>query len=160
MATALKKKMTIIASKGTLDMAYPPLILATTAAAMDMDVTIFFTFYGLEIIKKDRANKLKISPLGNPAMPMPVPIPALVATLPSMQAIATSMMKSMFKKHGVATVGELLSLAKESGVKLIACQMTMDVMGVKQSDIVEGVEFGGAATWMDVAADSQVNLFV
>jgi peroxiredoxin family protein len=154
------KKMTIIASKGTLDMAYPPLILATTAAAMDLDVTIFFTFYGLEIIKKDRADKLEISPLGNPAMPMPVPIPALIATLPSMQAIATSMMKSMFKKHGVATIGELLAAAKESGVKLIACQMTMDVMGVKQSDIVEGVEFGGAATWLDVAMDSQVNLFI
>lgn len=154
------KKMTIIASKGSLDMAYPPLILATTAAAMDMDVTIFFTFYGLEIIKKDRADKLKISPLGNPAMPMPVPIPALVATLPSMQAIATSMMKSMFRKHNVATIGELLALAKESGVKLIACQMTMDVLGIKQEDIIEGVEFGGAASWMDVAADSQVNLFI
>jgi peroxiredoxin family protein len=154
------KKMTIIASKGSLDMAYPPLILATTAAAMDMDVTIFFTFYGLEIIKKDNANRLKVSPLGNPAMPMPVPIPALVAALPSMQAIATSMMKSMFKKHNVATIAELLSLAQEAGVKLIACQMTMDVMGVKQSDIIDGVEFGGAATWMDQAAGSQVNLFV
>ncbi|HEX9052801.1 MAG TPA: DsrE/DsrF/DrsH-like family protein [Anaeromyxobacter sp.] len=154
------KKMTIIASKGTLDMAYPPLILATTAAAMDMEVTIFFTFYGLEIIRKQNAEKLKISPLGNPAMPMPVPIPALVAALPSMQAIATSMMKSMFKKHGVASIGQLLDLAKESGIKLIACQMSMDVMGIKQEDIVEGVEFGGAATWMDVAADSQVNLFV
>ncbi|HEY6004639.1 MAG TPA: DsrE/DsrF/DrsH-like family protein [Anaeromyxobacter sp.] len=154
------KKMTIIASKGTLDMAYPPLILATTAAAMDMDVTIFFTFYGLEIIKKDRADRLKISPLGNPAMPMPMPIPALVAALPSMQAIATSMMRSMFKKHGVATIGELLTAAKESGVKLIACQMTMDVMGVKAEDIIDGVQVGGAATWMDEAAGSQVNLFV
>lgn len=155
-----KKKMTIIASKGTLDMAYPPLILATTAAAMDIDVTIFFTFYGLEIIKKEKTDKLKISPLGNPAMPMPVPIPALVATLPSMQAIATSMMKSMFKKHGVATIGELLDLARESGVRLIACQMTMDVMGAKAEDFVEGVEVGGAATWMDAAAEAQVNLFV
>lgn len=154
------KKMTIIASKGTLDMAYPPLILATTAAAMDMDVTIFFTFYGLEILKKGNADKLKISPLGNPAMPMPVPIPALVATLPSMQAIATAMMKSMFKKHGVASIGELLSLAKESGVKLIACQMTMDVLGVKAEDFVDGVEVGGAASWLDVAAESQVNLFI
>ena len=78
-----KKKMTIIASKGTLDMAYPPLILATTAAAMDVDVTIFFTFYGLEMIKKGMADKLKISPLGNPAMPMPVPIPCLLYTSPS-----------------------------------------------------------------------------
>ena len=154
------KKMTIIASKGTLDMAYPPLILATTGAAMDLDVTIFFTFYGLEIIKKNNADSLKISPLGNPAMPMPVPIPSIVAALPSMEAIATSMMKSMFKKHGVASIGQLLSMAQESGVKLIACQMTMDVLGIKQSDIIDGVEIGGAATWMDIAAESQVNLFI
>lgn len=154
------KKMTIIASKGTLDMAYPPLILATTAAAMDVDVTIFFTFYGLEIIKKDNTEKLKVSPLGNPAMPMPVPIPTLVASMPGMESMATAMMKSMFKKHGVATVGTLLELAKESGIKLIACQMTMDVMGYKQSDMIEGVEFGGAATWLDLAAEADINLFV
>jgi len=147
------KKMTIIASKGALDMAYPPLILATTAAAMDMDVTIFFTFYGLEIIKKGQADKLKISPIGNPAMPMPVPIPTLVGSLPGMEAMATAMMKSMFDKHGVASVGTLLGLAIES-------QMTMDVLGIKQEDIIDGVEFGGAASWMDVAADSQVNLFI
>ncbi len=154
------RKMTIIASKGSLDMAYPPLILATTAAAMDYDVTIFFTFYGLDIVKKGYADKLKVSPIGNPAMPMPMPIPTLVGSLPGMEAMATAMMKSMFNKHGVATIGELLSLAKESGVKLIACQMTMDVMGVKQSDMIEGVEFGGAATWLDAASDAQINLFI
>ncbi len=157
---ANNKKMTIIASKGSLDMAYPPLILATTAAAMDYDVTIFFTFYGLELIKKGNADSLKISPLGNPAMPMPVPIPALVAALPGMQAFAGAMMKSMFKKHGVASIGQLLELAKESGVKLIGCQMTMDVMGVKKEDVIDGVEFGGAATWLDVATDAQINLFI
>jgi len=155
-----KQKMTIISSKGSLDMAYPPLILATTAASMDFDVTIFFTFYGLDIIKKGMADKLKVSPLGNPAMPMPVPIPTLISTLPGMEAMATAMMKSMFNKHGVASIGTLLGLAKESGVKLIACQMTMDVMGVKQSDIIDGVEFGGAAMWLDAAADAQVNLFI
>lgn len=157
---AEKKKMTIIASKGTLDMAYPPLILATTAASMDLEVTIFFTFYGLELIKKNNADKLKISPLGNPAMPMPIPIPAMVSTLPGMEAMATAMMKSMFKKHGVASIGQLLELAQESGVKLICCTMTMDVMGVKREDIIEGVEFGGAATWMDAATDAQINLFI
>ena len=136
------------------------MILATTAAAMDVNVTIFFTFYGLELKKKGNANSLKIPPLGTPAMPMPIPIPTLVAALPGMQAFAGAMMKSMFKKHGVASIGELLELAKESGVKLIACQMTMDVMGVKQSDIIDGVEFGGAALWLDEAADSQINLFV
>lgn len=155
-----KNKMTIIASKGSLDMAYPPLILATTAAAMDYDVTIFFTFYGLDIVKKGYADKLKVSPIGNPAMPMPVPIPTLVGSLPGMEAMATAMMKSMFKKHGVASIGDLLKLSMESGIKLIACQMTMDVMGVKQSDVIEGVEFGGAAMWMDAAADAQINLFI
>ncbi|HEX9020427.1 MAG TPA: DsrE/DsrF/DrsH-like family protein [Nitrospirota bacterium] len=154
------KKMTIIASKGSLDMSYPPLILATTAAAMDMDVTIFFTFFGLEMIKKGNADNLKVSPVGNPALPMPVPVPTLISSLPGMEAVATSMMKSMFKKHGVASVGELLNLAMESGVKLIACQMTMDVLGVKKEDIIDGVEFGGAATWMDIAVDSQINLFI
>ena len=155
-----QNKMTIIASKGSLDMAYPPLILATTAAAMDFDVTIFFTFFGLDIVKKGYADKLKVAPIGNPAMPMPVPIPTLVGSLPGMEAIATAMMKSMFKKHGVATISQLLDLAKESGVKLIACQMTMDVMGVKQSDIIDGVEFGGAAMWMDAATDAKINLFI
>ncbi len=154
------KKMTIVASKGSLDMAYPPLILATTAAAMDVEVTIFFTFFGLDIIKKNNADKLKISPVGNPALPMPVPVPALISTFPGMEALATAMMKSKFKKHGVATIGQLLALAQESGVKLIACQMTMDVMGVKREDIIDGVEIGGAATWMDAAADAQINLFI
>jgi len=154
----VQKKMAIIASKGSLDMAYPPLILATTAAAMDMDVTIFFTFFGLEMIKKNQADKLKVSPLGNPALHMPMP--NIVGAMPGMEAIATAMMKSMFKKHGVATISQLLELAKESGVKLIACQMTMDVLGIKQEDIIDGVEFGGAATFMDIAADAQISLFV
>ena len=155
-----QKKMTIIASKGTMDMAYPPLILATTAAAMDIDVTIFFTFYGLEIIKKNKTDNLKVSPIGNPAMPMPVPIPTLIGSLPGMEAMATAMMKSMFQKHGVASIKQLLDLAMESGVKLIACQMTMDVLGTKKEEIIEGVEFGGAATWMDAAADADINLFI
>jgi peroxiredoxin family protein len=152
--------MTIIASKGSLDMAYPPLILATTAAAMDFDVTIFFTFYGLDIIKKGNADALRISPLGNPAMPMPVPLPTLVSSLPGMEAMATAMMKSMFKKSGVASISQLLAMARESGVKLIGCQMTMDAMGVKQTDIIEGVEFGGAAAWLATASDAQINLFI
>ena len=154
------KKMTIIASKGTLDMAYPPLILATTAAAMDYDVTIFFTFYGLELIKKGNADSLKVSPLGNPAMPMPMPIPSLVAALPGMEAMASSMMKSMCKKHGVASIGQLLDLAKEAGVKLIGCQMTMDLFGYKKEELVDGVLIGGAAMWLDEASDSQINLFI
>lgn len=93
-------------------------------------------------------------------MPMPVPMPTLVGSLPGMEAMATAMMKAKFKKHGVASVGHLLDIAKESGIKLIACQMTMDVMGYKKEDFIDGVEVGGAAMWLDEAAESQINLFV
>lgn len=155
-----KKKMTIIASKGTLDMAYPPFILALAAVASEIEVTIFFTFYGLEIIKKGNADHLKVSPLGNPAMPMPVPVPSMVAALPGMEAVATGIMKAMFEKKKVSSIGELLALARESGVRLIACQMTMDVMGYRKEDFIDGVEFGGAAAWVDAAADASINLFI
>src|SRR6266567_341058 len=102
------RRASIIASKGTLDWAYPPLILATTAAAADMDTSIFFTFYGLSIIHKDFAKKLKVDPVGNPAMPMPVPIPDIVASLPGMVPLASTMMRSRFATHNVATIGELV----------------------------------------------------
>ena len=128
-ATPRRSKATIIASKGTLDWAYPPLILATTAAASRLETHVFFTFYGLNIIHKDFERKLKVSPVGNPAMPMPVPMPNLVTVLPGMGPMATSMMKSMFRGKNVATIGELLESARELDVHLIACQMTMDVFG-------------------------------
>ena len=121
------KRACIIASKGTLDWAYPPLILASAAAATGMETAIFFTFYGLNVIHKDFESRLKVSPVANPGMPMPVPMPDLVNALPGMQGMATMMMKSMFKKKNVATIKELHDVAKESGVRLIACQMTMDI---------------------------------
>jgi len=123
------RKAAIISSKGTLDWAYPPLILATTAAASGMDASVFFTFYGLNVIHKDYEHKLKISPIGNPAMPMPVPMPNFVTGLPGMGPMATHMMKSMFKSKNVATIHELLENAQDLGVRLIACQMTMEVFG-------------------------------
>ncbi len=91
------KKMAIIATKGTLDMAYPPFILASTAAALGYDVQIFFTFYGLQLLRKDLSD-VKISPLANPAMPMPVPMPVMVQALPGMETVATMMMKDKIKK--------------------------------------------------------------
>jgi peroxiredoxin family protein len=150
----------IIASKGTLDWAYPPLILATTAAASGMDASIFFTFYGLNIVHKDFERKLKVSPIGNPAMPMPVPMPNLVTGLPGMGPMATQMMKSMFRKKNVATISELLESAQDLGVHLVACQMTMDVFGYTQDDFIEGVEFGGAAKFLADASQAHVTLFV
>jgi len=154
------KRLSIIASKGTLDWAYPPLILSTAAAAGGMDTSIFFTFYGLNIIHKDHQHMLKIDPVGNPAMPMPVPMADIFASLPGMKPLATKMMKSMFAKHGVATIDELLDAAREADVKLIACQMTMDVFGYTQDDFIDGVEFGGAAAFLSFARKGHLSLFI
>lgn len=155
----MTKKMAIIATKGTLDMAYPPFILASTAAALGYDVQVFFTFYGLQLLKKDLSD-VKISPLGNPAMPMPVPMPVLVQVLPGMESMATMMMKDKLKKKGVASLEELRSLCQEADVKFIACQMTVDLFEFDKSDFIEGIEFGGAATFMEFAGETDICLFV
>ncbi|SRR6266540_1267240 len=156
------RRASIIASKGTLDWAYPPLILATTAAAAGMDTSIFFTFYGLSIIHKDFAKKLKVDPVGNPAMPMPIPIPIpdIVSSLPGMVPLASRMMRSRFAIHNVATIGELLDAARDIGVRLIACRMTMEVFGYREADFIDGVEFGGAAAFMSQARRSHVTMFI
>ncbi len=151
-----KNRAAIIASKGTLDMAYPPLLLATGARSMGIEASIFFTLYGINILKKN-AN-LKVAPLANPAMPMPVP--NLIGALPGMTSMASIMMKGMFKKQAVPTIGELLDMARDSGVKLVACQMTLDVLGLKPTDLIEGIEFGGLATFLEYGMGATVTLFV
>jgi peroxiredoxin family protein len=150
------KRLAIIALHGTLDLAYPPFILATAAAAMDMEVAIFFTFYGLEILRKGKIDKLRVPPIANPAMP--VPMPNIIGMLPGMTAMATMMMNKWMKKAKVSKLSELLDLSKELGVKLIACQMTMDVMGIKKEDLIEGLEFGGAATFLEFASHNAITL--
>jgi peroxiredoxin family protein len=153
------KKMAIIATKGALDMAYPPLILASTASALGWEVQVFFTFYGLQLLRKDLSG-IKISPLANPAMPMPVPMPVMVQMLPGMESMATMMMKNKMKKKGVASLEELRSLCLEADVKFIACQMTVDLFDFEKSDFIEGIEFGGAATFLQFAGDTDVCLFI
>ncbi|KAI93435.1 NADH dehydrogenase [Rhodomicrobium udaipurense JA643] len=158
-----QKSMTIIVTKGTLDWAYPPFILATTAAAMGVNTTMFFTFYGLPLLLKKL--DLKISPLGNPAMKMPMmgmhmAMPNWVATIPGVDSGATGMMKDMIKKKGVASIDELRDMALEAEVKMIACQMTMDLFEYKKEDMIEGMTLGGAATYLEQALKSDVNLFV
>jgi peroxiredoxin family protein len=155
----MAKKMAIIATKGALDMAYPPLILASTAAAIGWEVQVFFTFYGLQLLRKDLSS-IAISPLANPAMPMPVPMPVMVSALPGMQAMATSMMKGKMKKKGVASLEELRDLCLEADVKFIACQMTVDLFEFQKSDFIESIEFGGAATFLKFAGETDVCLFI
>ena len=156
MGEGTSKRLAIIASHGTMDMAYPPLILATAALAMDMEAGIFFTFYGLEILKKGNADKLKVAPIANPAMPMPVP--NIVGMLPGMTAMATGMMNSWMKKANVAKLSDLLEMAVEGGVRLIACQMTLDVMGIKREELIDGIELGGAATFLNYASENAICL--
>lgn len=166
-----RRRMALIASRGTLDWAYPPYILASTAAAMDMEVAIFHTFYGLTLLKKDI--KAKVAPYGNPAMPMKMPfgptgfqsidwpIPNVIQTnVPGFNSLATRLMKRTFKKKGVATVAELRSMSLEAGAKLIGCQMTMEVFGFDLEDFIPGVQIAGAAGFLDFAADADIQLFV
>jgi len=150
------QRLAIIASHGTLDMAYPPFILGTAAAAMEMEVAIFFTFYGLQILKKGKIDKLKVAPIANPAMP--VPMPNILGMLPGMTAMATGMMNKWMKKAKVSKLSELLEMSKELGVRLIACQMTMDVMGIKREDLIDGLEIGGAATFLEFASRDAITL--
>ena len=155
--------MTIIVTKGSLDWAYPPFILATTAAAMGVDVTMFFTFYGLPLLLKKL--DLQITPLGNPAMKMPIgglhaALPNFVAALPGVTSAATTMMKNLIAKKGVASIEDLRETAIDSDVKLVACQMTMDLFEYDAKDMIEGVTLGGAATYMERALNSNLNLFI
>ena len=159
------KRLALIVSKGTLDQAYPPLVMATTAASMGWDVAIFFTFYGLDIVHKDRLPKLSVSPVGNPAMPppikkVPVHIPTLVGALPGMKSTATKMMKSWMSKANLATIPELLEIASELGIRMYACNITLNVMGVSKEDLIDGVEFAGAPAFLDFAGESDVQLFI
>lgn len=155
--------MSMIVTKGTLDWAYPPFILATTAAAMGLEVSMFFTFYGLTLLKKDL--DLKISTLGNPAMQMPMmgmhmALPNLISALPGIDGLATGMMKNLIKKKGVASIEDLRSMAIEADVKMIACQMTMDLFEYRLEDMIEGPALGGAASYIEIASKSDINLYI
>ena len=164
--------MAIIATKGTLDWAYPPFILGSTAAALGWDVQIFFTFYGLNLLKKDISD-LKVSPLGNPGMPMKMPfgpdwfksinwnIPNLVqAGIPGFETMATSLMQQTIKNNGVAGIAELRELSQEAGVKFVVCQMTVELFGFSHDDFVEGMDYVGAASFLPVAQKADVTLFI
>jgi peroxiredoxin family protein len=152
------KKLAIIATKGSLDWAYPPFILASTASALGYDTEVFFTFYGLALLKKKL--DLQITSLGNPAMPMPMPVPVFIQAMPGMQSMMTSMMKKTMKKKGVASVEELRDLCLEAEVRMVACQMTVDLFDFKQSDFIDGIEYGGAATFFEFAGESDITLYI
>ncbi len=158
------KRMSIIVTKGTLDWAYPPFILATTAASMGIETTMFFTFYGLQLLKKN-LDHLQISTLGNPGMEMPmmgmhITMPNMVSAIPGVDAMCTAMMKNLIKKKGIASIPELRASAIEADVRLIGCSMTMDLFEWGKEDLIEGIDIGGAATYIEVATKCEINLFI
>nr|WP_233341083.1 DsrE/DsrF/DrsH-like family protein [Haloprofundus sp. MHR1] len=152
-----QKSMVIVSTKGTLDMAYPPLILASTAAAFGWDVTVFHTFWGLDILHEEKSKNLKLSAVGNPSMPMP----NAIASLPGMDSMATKMMNKKIADNGTATIEELIEVSLDQGVDLQACQMTIDLMDYDEADFYDGVTTGvGAATALQRMADADVQLLV
>jgi len=157
-----EKKLAIIATKGTLDWAYPPFILSSTAAALGYEVMIFFTFYGLQLLKKDL--NLKVSPLGNPGMPMPMGMdkwfPVIGTAIPGMESVMTMMMKNTMKKKGVASIEDLRELCIEAEVQLVACQMTVDLFDMEHSDFIDGLDFVGAASFFEFAGDADITLYI
>jgi peroxiredoxin family protein len=166
-------KMTIIATKGTFDWGFPPFIIASTGVAMDKEVTIFFTFYGLNLLLKD-TSKLKVTPLGNPGMPMKMPfgpkwlqnidfgpkIPTILWNIPGAESLVTWLMKKTMAKHGVAKLEDLRSMCQEFDVKFIACEMTVELFGYDKSDFIDGVEFAGAATYFEEASTGNHHLYM
>lgn len=157
-----EKKLAIIATKGTLDWAYPPFILASTGAALGYEVSVFFTFYGLQLLRKKL--DLRVSPLGNPGMPMPLGMdkwfPVIGTAIPGMEGMMTSMMKKKIKDKGVASISDLRNLCIEADVSLIGCQMTIDLFDFKREELLDEIELGGAATFFEFAGESDVSLFI
>jgi len=157
------KSMSIIVTKGSLDWAYPPFILATTAAAMGLPVTMFFTFYGLPLLLKKL--DLQLTAAGNPAMKMPMlgahmALPNILTAIPGVDAACTKMMSNLMNKKGIASIEELRELALDADVRMIACQMTLDLFEYSLEDMIEGPELGGAATYIECATQSDINIFI
>jgi peroxiredoxin family protein len=148
-----ERKLSIICSKGTLDMAYPGLVLANAALMEGIDVTMFFTFWGLEIVKKESMDHLKATPLGNPAMHMP----NIVGVLPGMTAMASTMMKKEIEKLDFPPVSEFLEMIHDAGGKMYGCQMAMDMMKLEKEDLCDSVdEVIGAMEFMEMSDGAQI----
>jgi peroxiredoxin family protein len=159
------KRLAIVASKGSLDMAYPPLILSSTAVSIGWECKVFCTFYGLDIVNKRKLPSLKVAPVGNPAMPEPIKgipfqVPNILGVLPGSTALGTALMKSWFNRANIPPLKDLIDVTFEGGGELVACATTMGVMGVTEEDLIPGVTILGATAFLDYASEAEVSLFV
>jgi peroxiredoxin family protein len=157
-AAPRRKRIALVASKGTLDQAYPPLILATTAASIGWEAGVYFTFYGLDILHKDRFDKLKVASLANPAGP--IQLPNLLGAMPGATKAATKVMKWWMDDAQMPDVPTFIDMAQGLGVRFFACSTTMGVMNVSEGDLIDGCEIAGAAAFLDFAGDADVQMFV
>jgi peroxiredoxin family protein len=153
-----RKRIALVASKGTLDQAYPPLILATTAASLGWEAGVYFTFYGLDLIHRKRLPKLKVASLANPAGP--IQLPNLLGAIPGATAGATWVMKKWMRDAKMPPATEFIEMARGLGVKFFACSTSMGVMGVKEADLIDGCLVAGAAAFLDFAGEADVQLFI
>jgi len=147
------RKLSIICSKGTLDMAYPGLVLANAALMEGIEVNLFFTFWGLEMVNKKTMNHLKATPLGNPSMHMP----NVVGMLPGVTNLATTMMKKEIAKLDFPPIDEFLEMIHDAGGHLYGCKMAMDMMHLSKDDLCEEVdEVIGAMEFMEMSEGGQI----
>ncbi len=150
------RKLCLICSKGTIDMAYPGLVLANAALMEGIDVTMFFTFWGLDMVNKKKMTHLKATPLGNPSMGMP----NIVGVLPGVTAMASTMMKKEIEKLDFPPVDEFLEMVSDAGAEMYACKMSMDMMKLTKDDLCEQInDVVGAMEFMEMSEGAQV-LFI
>ena len=146
------RKVAIICSKGSLDMAYPGLILANAARMMGIEAVMFFTFWGMDVIHEKRVDKLHTGIVGNPAAHMP----AMLAGLPGVEGLATKMMKKKIDELDIPTVRELIEMLDDAGAELYGCQMALDMMDIKEEDLLPQVrEVISAMDFFDKAEGAQ-----
>ncbi|HCS39368.1 MAG TPA: hypothetical protein DIW44_07285 [Anaerolineaceae bacterium] len=159
MAETKPRKLAIISSKGSLDMAYPPLILANAARMAGVEVDVFFTFWGLDIITKKKMDKLNVAVVGNPSMHPWFHIPTLLGIIPGMSAMASAMMRKEIDKLDFPPVGEFVQLIMDAGTNVYACKMSMDMMKLTEKDLVDGAKVLGAMEFIEMSDGAQT-LFV
>ena len=153
------RKLAIICSKGSLDMAYPPLILANAACMSGIEAHLFFTFWGLDIITNSKMDKLNVATVGNPNMHPMFHFPTLIGALPGVSGLATAMMRSEIDKLDFPPVREFVEMVMDAGTKVYGCKMSMDMMKLTGEDLIEGAEVLGAMEFLEIAENAQI-LFV
>lgn len=156
MAEKPVRKLSLISSKGSLDMAYPPLILANAGRMSGIEVNLFFTFWGLDIITKKKMNHLNVSVVGNPSMHPSFHIPTLLGIIPGMSAAASWMMRGEIAKLDFPPVGEFVQLIQDAGANLYGCKMSMDMMKLTEKDLVDGAKVLGAMEFIEMSEGGQI----